>query len=562
MHPTTSARLPLALTLALASVVAPVALAQPAPLFTLASPDEGEESLFGSSIAPVGDLDGDGVPDFAVSATDEVAGPSADPVDDGGQLHFFSGATGALLQTWRSPNRQTGAFFGDGILAAGDRDGDGVPDVYVSASREVINGVDNAGRVYLLSGADGSEITSFASPDPQAEGNFGFDLARLGDLTDDGVGEVGVSANGERVSGLARAGRLHVFDGATDALVRTLTAPDPEVEAGFGYTSADAGDLDGDGTPDVVSGAPFRTGTDGVSQLVGRLYFLSGADGSAIRTVPSPNETQLGFFGRWVAGLGDVTGDGVPDVATGANGEPVQGSYFGRAYVISGATGEAARTFASPDEQPVGFFGELVENAGDLDGDGLDDIMVSARSEDDERIPEQLIGRAYVFSSATGGLLRTLAPPAPDPDGVQYFGYGTASLGDLDGDGVPELGIGAWGDNPDGSPPFAGRAYVFSGAATPVAAEETAAPAAPALAVGPNPARGAVRVDYAVPAEGDVRLEVFDLLGRSVAVLAEGARPAGSHTAQADLGGLPAGLYLVRLRVADRTETRRLTIVR
>ena len=549
-------RLSLIVLLALCSFAAQ---AQLAPRLVLASPDETQESLFGTSLAPIGDLDGDGVTDIAVSAPDEDAVLADSVVTDGGQLHVFSGTTGSFVRTFTSPNPEFDAFFGEGLLATSDRDGDGTPDFYVSASREVIGGADNAGRVYLLSGADGTEIASLASPDPQAAGDFGFDLARLGDLTGDGVGEIGVSAKGERVGDLPLAGRLHVFDGAADTLVFTVTAPDPAEESGFGYTSDDAGDLDGDGTPDIVTGEPFRTGPTGL-QIAGRLYFVSGADGSVLRSIRSPNETQLGGFGRYVAGLGDVTGDGVPDVATGANGEPIQGEYLGRAYVISGATGEAAVTIESPDPQPIGFFGELVESAGDVDGDGREDLIVSARAEDDAADPQALIGRVYLFSS-DGTLLQTYEPPTADPDGIQYFGYGIAALGDLDGDGSAEIGIGAWGENPPGSPPFAGRAYVFPTAMT-TRIEATPEATPLALAVAPNPARGGATVTYTLVEAGPARVEVFDVLGRSVALLVDERQAAGTHTARAALGGLPAGLYVVRLRAGDHTETRHLTVIR
>ena len=420
---------------------------QLAPIYTLASPEEQQESLFGGQLAPVGDLDGDGVPDIAVSAPDEISATADGTlVDDAGQVHLYSGATGAFIRTVLSPEPEVDGYFGGGLLEAGDRNGDGVSDFYMAASRIAVGGMGGVGRVYLLSGADGSELARLDSPSPASEGDFGSFLSRLGDLTGDGVGEIGVSAPKENAGALELvfAGRLHVFDGATDALVMTVEAPDPEVEAGFGYTSADMGDLDGDGVPDIVTGAPFRSSVSGGLELVGRMYFISGADGSTLRIVPSPVETQLGFFGRWVAGLGDVTGDGVPDALTGGNGEPVQGQYFGRAHVISGATGAAVRTLTSPDEQFVGFYGELVAAIGDLDGDGATDFAVSARAEDDDQIGPVLIGRVYVYSGATGELLATLKPPAPDPDGVQYFGFGLTGLGDLTGDGLPEVGVGAW----------------------------------------------------------------------------------------------------------------------
>ncbi len=532
--------------------------AQLGPLYTFASPDEADGGGFGIALASVGDLDGDGVSDVAVSGPDEDTQVGGPLVIDAGQVHLYSGATGAFIRTYASPRPETDAYFGDAILPAGDRDGDGTPDFYVPASRETVGGVENVGRVYLLSGATGEEIASFTSPNPSDGGEFGFDLGRLGDLTGDGVGEVGVSARGETVDGLALAGRLYAFDGATDALVLTITSPSPLREAGFGYTSDDAGDVDGDGVPDIVVGAPFRDTSAG--DLAGLLYIVSGADGSAIRTIASPNAVTLGFFGRWAAGLGDVTGDGVPDVATGANGEPTQGTYLGRAYVISGATGEVAVELRSPDEQPLGFFGELVEAVPDLDGDGLDDLIVSARAEDADAVPMALIGRVYLFSS-TGTLLATLEPPVPDPDGVQYFGYGIAALDDLDGDGLAEIGVGAFGESLPGSPPNAGRAYVFSTGKTTATAS---APEAPGLrlTVGPNPARASATVSYAVPEGSPVRLDVFDVLGRSVAVLADERQAAGVHTAQVPLAGLPAGVYLVRLQAGPHTETQRLTVVR
>jgi len=539
------------------ALVAPLAGAQVAPLYTFDTPNAADGGGFGIALASVGDLDGDGVPEVAVSAPDEDTDINAS-VADAGQVHVYSGATGAFVRTYASPNPETDAYFGDAILPAGDRNGDGTPDFYVPASRETVGGLGNVGRVYLLSGADGAELASFTSPNPAVEGEFGFDLGRLGDLTGDGVGEVGVSARGETVNGLPQAGRLYVFDGVADTLVLAITSPDPLLEAGFGYTSDDAGDIDGDGTPDIVTGAPFRD--TAVGDLVGRLYIVSGADGSAIRTIDSPNAVTLGGFGRWAAGLGDVTGDGVPDVATGANGEPDQGTYLGRAYVISGATGEAVVELQSPDEQLFGFFGELVEAVPDLDGDGLDDLVVSARAEDAGAEMTVLTGRVYLFSS-TGVLLGTLAPPVPDADGVQYFGYGIAPLDDLDGDGLPEIGVGAFGENPPEGPANSGRAYVFPSGLT-VSAEPAPEASALGLSIHPNPARLSATVAFRLPSAGPARVEVFDVLGRSVAVLADGDRVTGEHVVRAPLAGLPAGPYVVRLRTADRTETQRITVIR
>ena len=545
----------------LLALLAPLALAQTAPRFTLDTPAPSDGGGFGIAVEAVGDLDGDGVADVVVSGPDEVATlADGTVVDDGGQVHAFSGATGAFLRTYVAGAPETDAYFGDAMLAAGDVDGDGVADFFAAASREVVGGLQDAGRVYLLSGADGSEIEAFASPSPGARAEFGFDLARLADLTGDGVGEIGVSERGRTVDGLVGAGVLHILDGATRASVFAVTAPAPQEVGLFGYTSADAGDVTGDGVPDVVTGEPGRD--VGSMRQVGRMYVVSGATGAVVREIRSPNEVEVGGFGRWVAGLGDVTGDGVPDLATGANGERPGGlPYGGRAYVVSGADGSFPLELVSPDVQAIGFFGELVEAVPDLDGDGLTDLAVSARAEDDDAIgPDVYVGRVYVFSSATGAVLATLRPPTADPDGVQYFGYGLASLGDLDGDGRPEIGVGAWGENDPGVPRESGRAYVFSGA---FATSAGAAPSpAAGLAVWPNPAAGPVTVGAELETRGRVRLVVADVRGRTVAVVLDGPAPAGPLRATVDPSGWAPGVYVVRLTAGGAVSTARLAVVR
>ena len=552
-HPPSMFRL-----LLFALVAVPAVQAQTAPLFSFDSPTPAVGGGFGYAIETIGDLDGDGVPDVAVSSPDEDATLADGTVlVDVGQIHVFSGATGLRFRTYASPDPETDAFFPDALLAAGDQDGDGVDDFYASASREFVGDLGDAGRVYLMSGADGSAIRSFTAPTPVLNAEFGFALNRLGDLTGDGVGEIGVGSHLERVDGQAQAGRLYVLNGATEAVLFTLQAPDPQEQGVFGYTSDDAGDVDGDGVPDIVTGEPGRD--VGPFDLAGRAYLFSGADGSLIRAVTSPSPNDAGGFGRWTVGLGDVDGDGVPDVATGGNGErPNDVFYGGRAYVLSGADGSAIQTLVSPDVQQIGFFGELVEAVGDQDGDGVADLAVSARAEDDDRIAEGgLIGRVYLFSSATGALLGTLKPPTADPDGTQYFGYGLSNLGDLDGDGRDEIGVGAFSEQPSGVPPtenanFGGRAYVFSGAqATPT---EAPAPAeARTLSVVPNPARTAATLRLGAAA----RIVVADMLGR--VVLRRDAAPGDTRL---DVSGWAPGVYTVVARSGDTVVRTRFTVAR
>ncbi len=159
-----------------------------------------------------------------------------------------------------------------------------------------------------------------------------------------------------------------------------------------------------------------------------------------------------------------------------------------------------------------------------------------------------------------GSLADTFEPQAPEPFGD--FGRAVAGLGDVNGDGRGEVAIGAPFESPggvDGS----GRVSVRTLAGGVPTEPDAQAPAALALhAPAPNPARGTTRVAFDLPASAQVRLAVFDVLGREVARLLDGGLPAGRHEATLDGRDLPSGVYLVRLVAGGATQTRRLTLLR
>ena len=226
-----------------------------------------------------------------------------------------------------------------------------------------------------------------------------------------------------------------------------LTSPTPEVNGLFGYAMAALTDQDGDGMADLAVVA----GIDG-GGLGGRVYVFSGADGTLLYTLTSPSGDPRGGFGLTVAG----TGGSFHDVLVGAQNEDVGAAVgAGRVYVFR--DGALRFTLTSPTiETDPEYFGSAVADAGDANGDGTHDYLIGA--------PGSLGAfggaepRVYVFSGATGALLRTITSPAP----VRGFGNAVASVGDLNGVGAPELLVGSPFEEVDGASQV-GRAFLFDG---------------------------------------------------------------------------------------------------
>src|SRR5690606_30338866 len=137
--------------------------------------------------------------------------------------------------------------------------------------------------------------------------------------------------------------------------------------------------------------------------------------GPGIRELGSPNPQDDGQFGYAVAGVPDADGDGRGDLLVGAYQEEGAGqSYAGRAYVFSGATGVLLHALVSPNPAFGRLFGSSVAGVPDVDGDGRGDLLVGEPG----ALGAGLVGRAYVFSGATGALLHELASLDPEAGGL------------------------------------------------------------------------------------------------------------------------------------------------
>lgn len=433
-------------------------VAPPPTLRQLSSPTSEPSGYFGISVAGVPDVDGDGLTDLLVGA--KLENPFGAP-NDAGRAHLYSGRTGAFLRTFISPFKEADGRFGWGVGGVPDVDGDGRGDVVIGAPLENPGGsMPDSGKAYIMSGTTGALIHTLVSPIGPQGALFGYSVAGISDIDGDSRGDVVVGAWHETAPGNpGDAGRVHVYSGASGSLLYTLVSPNQILAGYFGVSVATVPDINGDQLDDIVVGAPGDS--PGGPIQAGRAYVFSGANGALLQTFVSTNEQALGNFGGTVGGVPDVNGDQIGDVVIGASQETSGSSpdLAGRAYIMSGATGLVLHELISPNELEFGVFGNAVSGVADVDGDGFGDVIVGASYEGPGVFSDGR-GRAYVFSGATGGLIMELGSPNPDVGG--QFGFAVAGLADATGDGRGDILVSALFDNPPTKPKDAGAAYRFN----------------------------------------------------------------------------------------------------
>ncbi|MSR63522.1 MAG: hypothetical protein EXS08_13855 [Planctomycetes bacterium] len=327
-----------------------------------------------------------------------------------------------------------GDWFGFVSAPIPDGNGDGVAEILIGAPLHDLPG-SNAGRIYVYDGRTGVEL--FHADGGIHGERLGFAVREAGDIDGDGVCDVLAGGPGSATV----AGAARVFSGASGAPLLTLQLG----AAGdlFGHSVCGIGDVDGDGTPDLAVGA---IQDDSAGTNAGRVVVVSGADGVTVLRSLTGEQPGDGF-GSALGSLGDVTGDGRPELAVGAFNAGASGQ--GRAYVYDLATGLALYAL-DPDASGVDLGLYYIGSAGESDGDGFPDLYVADFGDRNGR------GKAYVFSGVSGARLLTLSG---DPgDG---FGVGRP-LGDLNGDGRTDLVLGSYTD--DSGAANAGKVEVFSGA--------------------------------------------------------------------------------------------------
>jgi hypothetical protein len=313
-------------------------------------------------------------------------------------------------------NGELGFRFGEPL----DADGDGHADVAAGARFKLQNRTQQNGIASVWSGVTGAPIREWDGE--WADGLFGHWTLLVPDLSGDGLADVIIAAPHAPVNGVAR-GAVVARSPKTGAELWKRMETESE---NLGWDLTDAGDFDGDGRVDLFVGAP--------AQKSGRVYLLSGKDGSVLRTYEPAEEH--GSFGWYVARLDDLDGDGHADLAIGGPySADANGKRVGGVWVISSATGKELYHWQGTD--PRGGFGGVVAELGDLDGDGKGEIAVTAPATEDQA--RTLPGEVHIYSGKTGKELRHWAGSQPG----ELYGRMIVDAGDLDGDGVDDMAIGA-----------------------------------------------------------------------------------------------------------------------
>ena len=348
------------------------------------------------------------------------------------EVSSLNGKNGFILK-----GIDNGDYSGRSVSSAGDFNGDGLDDLIVLASGSlsgegyVVFGTSNPSASIELSSLDGSN--GFVLNGINVLGSSGTELSGAGDVNGDGLADLIIGASLADPNGISNAGESYVVFGTSNSS-SSLELSSLDGNNGFvlngidandlsGYSVSDAGDVNGDGLADVIIGT-FRANPNGISNA-GESYVvfgtsnpsssleLSSLDGSNGFVLNGIDESD--FSGRVVSGAGDVNGDGLADVIIGARFADPNGNYSGESYVVFGASNPSSSLELSSLDGSNGF------------------VLNGINSSD-------------------------------------FLGSAVSGAGDVNGDGLADLIIGAVGADPNGD--YSGESYVVFGTSNPSASIE------------------------------------------------------------------------------------------
>jgi len=498
-------------------------LATSPPILTVFAADAGDLRSDIPALA-VGDFNGDNIGDLLIGARFGDGPGTGTSCDDGqavgdrcqaGEAYviFGSSTLGGTVDIAQNQQNFTifGAKPGDNLgfsVASGDVNGDGIDDIVVGApfSNGPANERTDLGEVYVIfgsSGLGGTVDIAQGQQDVRITAAEGFallgDSLSIDDVNGDGIADIVAGAPfAGRIAGApvggprTETGEVYVIFGSPTLGGSVSIARDEQnfTIAGFEQfgelgDSVATGDINGDGIADIIVAAEAADGPDGSRPNAGVAYVIFGSDALAGKASLADGEQDLSILGAepqdtlgFSMASGDVNGDGIDDVilaARLADGPGNARSSAGEVYVIFGSPGLAGTVDTALGEENVTIVAANAHHllgsvaSGDLNGDGIDDIVVGTRHAGAVDLRTLPTGKAYVvlgspsldreIDIARGDQHLTIAG-AQAGDGLGAV----VRIGDMNGDGVNELVLIADGaDGPEDTRPDAGEVYVVDG---------------------------------------------------------------------------------------------------
>lgn len=408
---------------------------------------------FGRSVSSAGDVNSDGYADIIVGAVTYTG-----TLSQQGAAFVYLGGPAGISPTYfvRYLGANNVANMGESVAVAGDVNGDGYSDMIVGSKGQSSRGAMGVyhGGGYLVS-APGPVAPALHAFSGSAGAHDGWSVANAGDVNGDGYSDA-ISGAPDASSGEAGEGLAFLRYGGPNGLpaAPSVTLQVNLTGAAFGYCVATAGDVNGDGYADVVVGAPNAAGT-------GRAYiFMGGPGGLATSAALTLIGTPGSRFGAAVSTAGDLDSDGYADLLVAA---PVNGTVAVHHGTPSGTDPVAHTVLTGP--QAASRFGAALATAGDLDGDGYSDILIGAPDYSNGGLNE---GGVYIHRGSELGVGSVAEATLEVNVAGAHFGTSVAGAGDVNGDGFSDVLVGApdWASGQAGE----GGAFVFHGSAGGVSA--------------------------------------------------------------------------------------------
>ncbi len=411
--------------------------------WTLVGP--AANARYGHCVSLAGDVNRDGYADAAIGAPDYPLATQAGRV-----IVCYGTATGLTNTGSRILSGGSGDQFGFSVAPAGDLDGNGYADLMVGVPWY---GATNAGRIL---GYSGSATGIGANFDWYLNGTqdwaaLGHCVATAGDVDGNGFSEYLAAEYIYDDGANINAGRVRLFKGGAEGLATTggFAIFGDQTGEQYGQSLGSGGDVNGDGYEDLLVGSPFYDGIHGTE--AGRVELVYGGSLGLSTTLPAPwtheGNAVYDWHGSSVAIAGDVNGDGFDDVLVGARGDNGGGANSGRAYLFHGsATGPGAvANWFSTVGGVSDFVGNAVASAGDVNGDGYADVIVGAKDYGSSNL-----GAAFCYLGSPTGLAATPVWTVTGPHSGCAFGFAVTAC-DKDGDGYTDLFVSAplFDDNAD-----------------------------------------------------------------------------------------------------------------